>query len=303
MILQESSQVDFSSGGSLVLIKPQDVVTDDCNHIDSSPSSAQTVETNAGMCETEEKTPPVELFKQGDKMNHSTLPAAGGSSIKGSDHSNAVIDERSQETALPSSHPSLANNSVTVDQQETARDKAESPVDQCLTQEDLVNQDEQPMDHDVHSTHQYEHSTNPDVQTVDTDIQSINQDKESIDQRRSSDQDVEDDDDNPFSQLLLFSESENDDAVPLKTTKKKKQRKARSKLPAGGKRKKTERKIPDSFVAVRFSSPELRHKLELVQQHMVEIDKKVKPTLIPLVKLHITLMTLRLNNDPTLTEK
>lgn len=107
-------------------------------------------------------------------------------------------------------------------------------------------------------------------------------------------------DDNPFSNLLLFSD-DNSDTVPVKTFKK--QRKAKSKPPSGSRRKKTERVIPDSFIAVRFSSPELRQKLGSVQRHMVEIDNNIKPTLIPLVKLHITLMTLRLNNDANLIDK
>ena len=299
MILQESSQVGSSSGGSLVLIRPQDVVTEDCNRIDSSLSSVQTMETDSGLCETEGKTPPAELFKQDDKSNRPVSPVTNIPTIE-EDH----IDEQScifQETVIA---PSLTNsNTVTVGQQEVTKDKEELPVDQYFPQGQPMNQDQQPMDEHNHSMDQHVCTAHHDTQSMDVDVQSINQDNESIDQKcqekHSLDQDSEGHD-NPFSQLLLFSDS--DDTVPLKKSKKK-WRKTKSEPPARGRRKKTERKTPDSFVAVRFSSPELRQRLEVVQQHMVEMDKKLKPTLIPLVKLHTTVMTLQLNNDASLTAK
>jgi len=107
----------------------------------------------------------------------------------------------------------------------------------------------------------------------------------------------DDDTSNPFSTLLLSSDSENDNPSTSKATKRK-ERKIKSKQ----KPKKPERKIPDSFVAVRFSSPEIKAKIQLAQQSMVESDKKLNPTLISLVKLHVTLLTLQLS-DVTLIDK
>ena len=320
MMLQESNQVDSSSGGSLVLIRPQDVVTDDCNRIDSNLYSAQTVDINSSICETEGRTPPVGSFKQGNEGNGSVLPAAIESAVERSaKHDDVGIDEWShvfQETTLPLFDHSLANtDAVIVDQQQVTKDKEDSSlVEQCLS----VDQGKQSANEDSQS----KVSIDCDLLPMDIDMQSINQpvdqDKEVVDQDKEPiDQDEEtagqdcqeahslgqnsEDDENPFSHLLLFSDNDND-AVP-QTTSKKKQRRAKSKPHTGDKRKKTDRKIPDSFVAVRFSSPELRHKLGLVQQHMVEMDKKLQPTLIPLVKLHITLITLQLNNDASLTDK
>lgn len=281
------------------MIRPQDVVTEDCNRIDSSLSSVQTMETDSGLCETEGKTPPAELFKQDDKSNRLVSPVTNIPTIE-EDH----IDEQSsifQETVVA---PSLTNsNTMTMGQQEVTKDKEELPVDQYFPQGQPVNQDQQPMDENNHSMDQHECSAHHDTQSMDVDVQLINQDKESIDQKcqekHSLDQDSKDHN-NPFSQLLLFSDS--DDIVPLKKSKKK-WRKTKSEPPARSRRKKTERKTPDSFVAVRFSSPELRQRLEVVQQHMVEMDEKLRPTLIPLVKLHTTIMTLQLNNDTSLTAK
>ena len=326
MMLQESSQVDSSSGGSLVLIRPQDVVTDGCNRIDSSLCSAQTLETNSGICETEGSTPPVGSFKQGNESNVSTLPAANESTVERSaKHDGVGIDGRShvfQETTLPLSDHSLANTDTVIVDQQVKEDS--SLVEQSSSQEDSVDQGKQSAHEDSPS----KVSIDCDLQAMDIDMQSINQpidqDKDVVDQdKEPTDQDEEpadqneetvdkdsreahtlgqnsEDDENPFSHLQLFSD--NNDTVP-QTTSKKKRCKAKSKPYTGDKRKKTDRKIPDSFVAVRFSSPELRHKLGLVQQHMVEVDKKLRPTLIPLVKLHITLMTLQLNNDASLTDK
>ena len=345
MILQESSQVDSSSGGSLVLIRPQDVVTDDCNQIDSSLCSAQTVETNSGICETEGRTPPTGSFKQGNKSNCSTLPGAIDSTVEGLEKTDVDIDDWShvfQETALPLFDHSFTNtNTVIVDQRQVTEAKEElSLVKHCLSQEDSVNQgkqsdshstvttdhnllsvdiDIQSIDPEKKSSDQYKESVDQDKEPIGQDKEPFNQykkavdrDKESVDQNEGSvnqycqkvhslDQNSEDDE-NPFSHLLLFSDNDSIDGVS-QTTSKKKRRKMKSKLSTRGMKKKTDRKTPDSFVAVRFSSPEPRHKLGLVQQHMVEIDKKLQPTLIPLVKLHITLMTLQLNNDTTLTEK
>jgi len=102
----------------------------------------------------------------------------------------------------------------------------------------------------------------------------------------------DDDASNPFNNLLLFSDSENDNPSTSKATKRK-----GCKIKSKQKPKKPERKIPDSFIAVRFSSPEVKAKIQLAQQSMVESDKKLKPTLISLAKLHVTLLTLQLSNE------
>ena len=268
------------------MIRPQDVVTDDTNPIGSNLCSVQTVETNSGTCETEGKTPPATVIKQ-NKSNRFVLPADddGTDDIDGASH---VFQEKTN-----------GNNSVMMSQQQT-ENKDNFPVDhQSLPREDSVDQHEH---EDVHSTDQHKHLLACDMLLVDTDVQSLNQEEMSVDQeQQSSDQDSEDND-NPFGHLLLFSD-DNTDSKPLKASKKKQRCKARSKPPSDGKTTSTGRIIPDSFIAVRFSSPELRHKLEVVQQHMTELDKKLKPTLIPLVKLHVTLMTLQLNNDTNLIEK
>jgi len=117
---------------------------------------------------------------------------------------------------------------------------------------------------------------------------------ETHDKHIQSDEDTS----NPFGNLLLFSDSENENATSSSKAAKQKERKTKSKR----KPKKPERKIPDSFVAVRFSSPEIKTKIQQAQQSMVESDPKLKPTLISLMKLHITLLTLQLTND-TLIDK
>ena len=132
-------------------------------------------------------------------------------------------------------------------------------------------------------------STSKDVTVDDNETMMVDDDNEIHNEDVHSS--VEDTS-NPFSNLLLFSDSENDNPVTSKAAKRK-ERKIKSKQ----KPKKPERRIPDSFVAVRFSSPEIKAKLQLAQQSMVESDKKLKPTLISLVKLHITLLTLQLSNE------
>ena len=274
------------------MIKPQDVVTDDTNPIGSNLCSVQTAETNSGACETEGKTPPATVIKQ-KKSNCIVLPA----------DDNDGTDDRPSHVFQETLYPLLGvvagngNNSVMTSQQQV-ENKDNFPVGyQSLPQEDSMDHDEHK---DVHSTDQHKHLLACDV-LVDTDVQSINQEEEFVDQEQQFLNQDSEDNDNPFSHLLLFSD-DNTDSKPLKASKKKRRHKAISKLPSDGRRK-TERITPDSFIAVRFSSPELRHKLEIVQRHMTEIDKKLEPTLIPLVKLHVTLMTLRLNNDTSLIEK
>jgi len=297
-ILQESSQVDSPSGGSLVVIKPRNVVTHDSNRIESTLFSAQTYKTNAGLRGMKEKTPPSMLIEQGSY----SAPSADRCCNERTHHYDFDSERYShlfQETS-PLSGASLANSSSSSVQQGA---KDEMSVDQALPQrsQDMsVGQDEQSMKKDTHSDGDDGPSVDCDVQSVDIDIQSTNQDKQSIDQ---DDQSVnQDGENNPFSHLLLFSDDDNNDngAIPSKTSKKKHRKEKSSK---NNRRKKTERRIPNSFIAVRFSSPELKQKLELVQQHMVEMDEKLGATLIPLVKLHVTLMTLQLNDDTSSIEK
>ena len=328
MILQEFGQVDSCSGGSLVMAKPQAA-----DPIGLSLSSVQTVETNFDTSETESSPP---LLNVHNKSDFSALLVVDCRT----DDKGVDIDKQShlfQETFHPLIGVTLGNSDDTVlmDQQE-GQDKDDLPLDrQSQPLEGAVNQDEQSTHENIHCLNQQKHSLDHDVPPEDRDMQIINQDseshdldkecfdqdnkcfvqdKESLDQdnkcfdqdKESLDQDNHDSEDNynPFSHLELFSEDDKSDGTlaPLKTSGKKRRHKSKSRPPGGG-RQKTEKIIPDSFVAVRFSSPTLKQNLEVVQQHMIEIDKKLKPTLIPLVKLHITLMTLQLNNDRTLIER
>lgn len=257
----------------------------------SNLSSVQTLETDSGTHDTEAKLPPVKLVEQDNK------PSDDESTNERTDHSDVNIDKssRSSHVFQQTSASIINHNSMTMSQQEAANDQDKLSVDQSLPK---VNQNDHSMDEDIQSTDQHEHSVDHNAKSVDTDMQSTNPDEQCIDQ---DEQCINQD--NPFSHLLLFSDSDSDNNdVTLKTSVKKRH-KAKPKSPAGNRKKKTERKIPDSFIAVRFSSPELKQKLALVQEHMVEMNKKLKPTMIPLVKLHVTLMTLQLNNDVSLIEK
>ena len=70
-----------------------------------------------------------------------------------------------------------------------------------------------------------------------------------------------------------------------------------------GKKSKPKRVSPDAFVAVRISSPSIRGSLELIQESLVEKNKKLKHTLVSLDKLHITMMVIKLGTDEERIEK
>ena len=292
------------------MAKPQDIVADS---IDLSPSSVQTVETNFDTSETESSSSPLTVPIQ-NKSDCSAMLVVDDRT----DDKVADIDNQShlfQEKFHPLIGVALGNidDTVMMDQQE-GQDN-DDDVDNDLPVEDAVDQDEQRSHENTHCSNQQKHSLDHDVPPGDGDVHTINQDSKSLDQDKECfDQDEEsldqnnqdsEDDYNPFSHLQLFSDDKSDGTpAPLKTSKKRRRRKAKSKPTSGGDgRKKTEKIIPDSFVAVRFSSHDLQQKLEVVQQHMIAMDKKLKPTMIPLVKLHITLMTLQLNNDRSLIER
>ncbi len=54
---------------------------------------------------------------------------------------------------------------------------------------------------------------------------------------------------------------------------------------------------PNAFVAVRVPSQHTRSKLQELQKAMVEIEPCLQSCLVPLEKLHITMMVLKLRND------
>ena len=54
---------------------------------------------------------------------------------------------------------------------------------------------------------------------------------------------------------------------------------------------------PNAFVSVRILSPEIRQKMEEVQQKMLERDKNLTSTFVSLMKSHLTLMVFRLNTE------
>ena len=51
---------------------------------------------------------------------------------------------------------------------------------------------------------------------------------------------------------------------------------------------------PNAFVSIRIPSVEIRRKLQEVQDGMLARERRMKSNLVPLEKLHITLMVLRL---------
>ena len=70
--------------------------------------------------------------------------------------------------------------------------------------------------------------------------------------------------------------------------------------PSKSKAKKPKSPPPNSFIAVRIPSAEIRGKIKLIQDAMLERQKKVKSTFVSLDKLHITLMVLRVDDEETL---
>ena len=59
---------------------------------------------------------------------------------------------------------------------------------------------------------------------------------------------------------------------------------------------------PNAFVSVRIPSVQIREKLKEVQDAMLSCERKLKSTFVPLEKLHLTLMVLRLE-DTEMVEK
>ena len=74
-------------------------------------------------------------------------------------------------------------------------------------------------------------------------------------------------------------------------------RKHRSSPNEDGSSSKSQRIRPNSFVAVRISSPSIRKQIEHVQDRMIQNDVSLKRVMTSLNKLHITLMVLRMDTE------
>ena len=62
-------------------------------------------------------------------------------------------------------------------------------------------------------------------------------------------------------------------------------------------RKRSKNLVPNYFVAIRVSNPEIHSGIKMVQDSIVAHNEKLKPTLIPLATLHLTLMVMHLEGD------
>ena len=79
-------------------------------------------------------------------------------------------------------------------------------------------------------------------------------------------------------------------------------RRSKRKLPSDRKAKKIkkakqDRPIPNAFIALPIKSLGMRDQIEQLHHHMLQKDPKLKPLLIPLNRLHITLMVLKLDTQ------
>lgn len=79
-------------------------------------------------------------------------------------------------------------------------------------------------------------------------------------------------------------------------------RRSKRKLPARRKVKemkkaKRDKPIPNAFIALPIKSQGMRDQIEQLHHHMLQKDPKLKPLLIPLNRLHITLMVLKLDTQ------
>ena len=78
---------------------------------------------------------------------------------------------------------------------------------------------------------------------------------------------------------------------------KRKWRKKSKKL--GEEKEKVRKPPPNAFVAVRIASPDIRAKVEQVQEGLLAKDERLKATLVTPTRNHITLMVTRLNHKDT----
>lgn len=67
--------------------------------------------------------------------------------------------------------------------------------------------------------------------------------------------------------------------------------------PSSKPRKKPKRIMPNYFVAIRVSNPHIRSGVKIVQDSIVTHNEKLKPALIPLAMLHLTLLVVHLKDD------
>lgn len=54
--------------------------------------------------------------------------------------------------------------------------------------------------------------------------------------------------------------------------------------------------VPNAFVSIRINSPIIKENMKKVQQEMVVRDSRLKPLMVSLDKLHLTLMVMQLKN-------
>ena len=69
-------------------------------------------------------------------------------------------------------------------------------------------------------------------------------------------------------------------------------------LPKG--KKKPKKIMPNYFLAIRISNPQIHSAIKIVQDSITTHNEKLTPTLIPLPTLHLTLMVIHLENDEQL---
>ena len=119
-----------------------------------------------------------------------------------------------------------------------------------------------------------------------------------IDSNSDSDNnDDEDDNDDPLT--LLHVEELLDNNADGKRTKRKLPNNPREQK-AKKKGKKETRVFPNAFVALPIKSVSINQQIEQIQNHMLQKDPKVKRALIPLNRLHITLMVMRLSDQDSI---
>lgn len=93
-----------------------------------------------------------------------------------------------------------------------------------------------------------------------------------------------------------LSEEESDSST-VRSARKKRKQAALKKHGKGRINDKPKKLAPNAFVSVRIPSLKIRDKVKEVQHAMLLSDKKLKSALVPLEKLHLTLMVLRLEGE------
>lgn len=79
--------------------------------------------------------------------------------------------------------------------------------------------------------------------------------------------------------------------------RKRRRRSGKKPVKADKEKKPGKRPSPNAFVAVRIPSPDIKAKLEEIQQALIEKDKRLEATLVSPAKNHITLMVMKLDKE------